>query len=199
MSNSYLAVRVRTAVAVLTLLASACQDSSPGAASLREYKQNVPKFEEMLPRWSNWVGEATEKNFKDGPAGLVKGKVIFVGREYSQVSVELTKKLDPVRLYFKNENSDLHKAGLIAGSPQEVGTVIFVHTLIDQYKEYAGQKAYISHKFHVYVVDAATGEIKGTRELKVDKFDPPSSIKGSTILDPYNKLDQFIASLKRQD
>jgi len=198
MSNSYLAVRV-AALAVLSLLGSACQDSSPGAASLRAYKQNVPKFEEMLPRWSNWVGEAAEKNFKDGPVGPVKGKVIFVGREYSPVTVELTKKLDPVTLHFKNENSDLHKAGLIASSPQEVGTVIFVHTLIDQYKEYAGQKAYISHKFHVYVVDAATGEFKDTRELKVDKFDPPGSIKGTTILDPYDKLDQFIASLKRQD
>ena len=111
MSNSYLAVRVRTALAVLTLLGSACQNSSPGATSLREYKQNVPKFEEMLSRWSNWVGEANEKSFKDGPAGPVKGKVIFVGREYSQVRVELTKKLDPVTLYFQNENSDLHRPG----------------------------------------------------------------------------------------
>jgi hypothetical protein len=35
--------------------------------------------------------------------------------------------------------------------------------------------------------------------LKVDKFDPPSRIKSTTILDPFDKLDQFIASLKRQD
>jgi hypothetical protein len=35
--------------------------------------------------------------------------------------------------------------------------------------------------------------------LNVDKFDPPSSIRSTTTLDPYDKLDQFIASLKRQD
>ena len=199
MSNPYLAVTVSTALVALTMLGSACQDSSPGATSLRDYKQNVPQFEKMLAQWSNWVGEETEKNFKAGPAGSIKGKVIFVGRDYSPVRVELTKKLDPVTLYFKNEDSDLHKAGLIAGSPKEVGTVIFVHNSIDQSKEYTGQKVYNSHKFHVYLVDAATGVITGSCELKVDKFDPPSSIKGSTSLYPYNKLDQFIASLKRQD
>jgi hypothetical protein len=46
-SHSYLALRVRTALTVLPLLCGACQDSSPGATSLRAYKRNVPKFQEM--------------------------------------------------------------------------------------------------------------------------------------------------------
>ena len=101
----------------------------------------------------------------------------------------------PAELYFKNQLSDLHTAGLIASAPEEVGTIVFVHTFSDQAKLYEGLRVYASHKFHVFVVDAATGQIKGATELKVDKFDPPNSIKSTVTLYPYDKLDKFIESL----
>jgi hypothetical protein len=169
----------------------ACRSASPGARSLQAYKQNVPKFQARLPQWSKFVSDADEKNFQERPLGPFQGKVIFLGREFDSAR----DKDAPAELYFKNQLSDLHDAGLIASSPEEVGTIVFVHTLTDQFKLYEKNSVYASHKFHVYTVDAATGQIKGSTELKVDKFDPPSSIKSSVLLYPHEKLDKLIESL----
>ena len=197
MSRSHLSVSLAAALAVLALLSGACRDSSPGAVSLRAYKENVPKFQALLPQWSRWVGEADEKGFQDGAVGPVKGKVVFVGREYTPLLVEMKKRVDPVTLHFKNDSSDLHQAGLIAGAPEEVGTVVFIHTLLDQSKQYEGLASYSTHKFHVFLVDAATGKVVGRREIRrPEKFDPPATVKGSgPSLYPYEQLDQFVASL----
>jgi hypothetical protein len=170
----------------------ACQPASPGKQSLAAYEENVPKFKALLPQWSKLVGAAEEKNFQERPVAPVKGKVLFVGREYTST----LPKVDPVELHFKNGNEDLHKAGLIASSPEEVSALIFVHTMLDQTKLYEGGATYSSRKFHIFVVDPASGEVRGSTELKVDKFDPPSSVKGTgVILYPYEKLDKFIESL----
>jgi hypothetical protein len=172
----------------------ACHSASPGEKSLQAYRRNVPKFEALLPQWSKFVSDAEEKNFQEKPIGPVKGKIIFLGRVFDTAR----DKDAPAELYFKNQLSDLHDAGLIASSPEEVGTIVFVHTLSDQSKLYERLRVYASHKFHVFVVDAATGEIKGATELKVDKFAPPSSIKSTVSLYPYEKLDKFIESLSRR-
>ena len=94
-----------------------------------------------------------------------------------------------------NKNSDLHSRGLIANSPDEVGTIIFVETMLDQSKQYQDLNSYSSFKFRIFIVDAASKQIVARKELKVDKFNPPSSIKGLTKIYPYDKLDAFIASL----
>jgi hypothetical protein len=174
------------------LCSGACRSASPGEQSFEAYEENTPKFKALLPQWSKLVGAAEEKNFQERPVAPVKGKVLFVGREYSTV----LPKVDPVELHFKNKSSDLHKAGLIASSPEEVSALVFVHTLLDQVKLYEGGATYSSRKFRVYVVDPASGEIRGSTELKVDKFDPPSSVKGTGVsLYPYEQLDKFIESL----
>lgn len=158
---------------------------------MQAYKQNVPKFQAMLPQWSKLVGDAEEKNFQERPVSPFKGKVIFLGRVFDTARDEGA----PAELYYKNQLSDMHNAGLVASSPEEVGTLVFVHTLRDQAKLYERNRVYASHKFHVFVVDPATGEIKGATELKVDKFDPPGTIKDTVTLYPYEKLDKLIESL----
>jgi hypothetical protein len=50
----------------------------------------------------------------------------------------------------------------------------------------------------VFVVDAATGQIEGATELKVDKFDPPNIIKSTVTLYPHERLDKFIESLTQR-
>ena len=184
--------RIMLALALLAFCFGGCRPSSPWERSLKAYEENTPKFKALLPQWSKLVGAAQEKNFQEKPVAPLKGKVIFVGREYDST----LPKVDPVELHFKNKNDDLHKAGLIASSPEEVSALVFVHTLLDQVKLYEGGATYSSRKFHVFMVDPATGEIKGATELKVDKFDPPSSVKGTGIrLYPYEQLDKFIESL----
>lgn len=169
----------------------ACHSASPGEKSLQAYKQNVPKLQAMLPQWSKSVSDADEKNFQERPIGPFKGKVIFLSREFYFGR----DKDAPAELYYKNELSKLHDAGLIASSPEDVATLVFVHILTDQSKLYEKNGVYMSHKFHVYTVDAATGRIQGSTELKVDKFDPPGSIKSSVLLYPTEKLDKLIESL----
>ncbi len=184
--------RISLAFALLGFCFGACRPASPGERSLKAYKENVPKFEALLPQWSKLVGAAEEKNFQERPIAPVKGKVLFVGREYNSIRT----KVDPVNLHFKNENSDLHKAGLIASSPEEVGALVFIHSVNDQTKLYEGGATYTAYKFRVYVVDPASGEIRGSTELKVDEFKPPSSVKGTGVtLYPYDKLDKFAESL----
>ena len=184
--------RIGLAFALLGFCFGACRPASPGEQSLKAYEENEPKFKALLPQWSKLVGAAEEKNFQERPVAPVKGKVLFVGREYAST----LPKVDPVELHFKNKNDDLHKAGLIASSPEEVSALVFVHTLLDQVKMYEGGATYSSKKFHIFVVDPTTGEIKGVTELKVDKFDPPSSVKGTgVILYPYEQLDKYIESL----
>jgi hypothetical protein len=184
--------RISLALALLGFCFGACRPASPGEQSFKAYKENVPKFEALLPQWSKLVGAAEEKNFQERPVAPVKGKVIFVGREYTTT----LPKVDPVTLHFKNENRDLHEAGLIASSPEEAGALVFVHTLIDQTKLYEGGATYTAYKFRVYVVDPASAEVRGSTELKVDKYNPPSSVKGTGVsLYPYDKLDKFIESL----
>ena len=148
----------------------------------------------MLPQWSKSVSDEDEKNVQERPVGPFKGKVIFLSREFYFGR----DKDAPAELYFKNQLSDLHNAGLIASSPEEVGTLVFLHILNDQSKMYEKMGVYASHKFHVYTVDAATGKITDSTELKVDKFDPPSSIKSSVSLYPDEKLTKLIESLSPQ-
>ncbi|HEX6625027.1 MAG TPA: hypothetical protein VF064_15055, partial [Pyrinomonadaceae bacterium] len=154
--------RICLAFALLGFGFGGCRPASPGKQSFEAYEANEPKFKALLPQWSKLVGAAEEKNFQEKPIAPLKGKVIFVGREYAST----LPKVDPVELHFKNKNDDLHKAGLIASSPEEVSALIFVHTLLDQAKLYEGGAVYSSRKFHIFVVDPATGEVRGSTELK---------------------------------
>ena len=193
MTRASLPLRIMLAFVLPGLLCSgACRPASPGKQSFEAYEENAPKFKALLPQWSKLVGAAEEKNFQERPIAPLKGKVLFLGREYTST----LPKVDPVELHFKNRNDDLHEARLIASSPEEVSALVFVHTLLDQVKLYEGGATYSSHKFHIFVVDAASGEVMGSTELKVDKFDPPSSVKGTGVtLYPYEQLDKFIESL----
>ena len=192
MPRSISPARIMSAFAISVVFClGACHSASPGEKSWQTYKQNVPKFQALLPQWSKSVSDAEEKNFQEKPLGPFKGKVIFLGREFDSAR----DKDAPAELYFKNQLSDLHDAGLIASSPEEVGTLVFVNTLPDQSKMYEKMGVYASHKFHVYTVDPATGQIKGSTVLKVDKFDPPNSIKSSVLLYPHEKLTKLIESM----
>ena len=50
-----------------------CHSASPGEKSLQTYKQNVPKFQAMLPQWSKSVSDEDEKNVLERPVGPFKG------------------------------------------------------------------------------------------------------------------------------
>ena len=190
-SNRTLCVRwIFLSLGLLCL--TGCKQASPGEISLENYKKNKEKFEAHLPQWSRFVGLAEETKFQEKPIGVIKGKAIFVERDV----LPSLQNLAVVELHFKNENSELHERGLIANSPEEVGTIVFVHTMLDRNQQFAGQAAYTNYKFHLFVVDLATGNLICTTELKVDKWDPPSSVEGTGISNyPYEKLDKFIESL----
>lgn len=177
-------------VTLLAMLAfaSACTKSTYDK-NKSAFEGDPGKFEAMLPQWSKFV-EARKDGFKEIPVQALSGKIVLLRRD-----VDFMTKPDEVASLHPR-NADFYSADFLASKPEEVGTVVFIHKLTDQSKLYEKNKVYSHDKYQVFVVDARSGEIRGAKELKVDeKFDPPTLLKNTTVIEPVEKLREFIRSL----
>ncbi|MDM7924135.1 MAG: hypothetical protein QUS14_17750 [Pyrinomonadaceae bacterium] len=188
-SESYRLIKICIVASIVAAaFASACSRSEYQQTK-DAFEENRSKFEAMLPQWSKLV-EAKKEGFKEIPVQPLSGKMVLLGRTIdSMTKTDASASLHP-------RNADFYSSGFLASKPDEVATVIFIHQLADQFKLYEKNKVYSHDKYQVYLVDAKSGELKGSRELKVDeKFDPPNILKDTTTIAPDEKLKEFIRTL----
>lgn len=187
-SNSLIEKVIYIALVASLTVVSSCTRSTYDK-NKAAFEDDRSKFEAMLPQWSKFV-EAKKDGFKEVPVQSLSGKIVLLRRD-----IDFMTKPDEVASLHPR-NADFYSADFLASKPEEVGTVVFIHKLTDQSKLYEKNKVYSHDKYQVFLVDAKSGEIRGTKELKVDeKFDPPNLLKNTTVLEPAEKLREFIRSL----
>jgi hypothetical protein len=165
----------------------------PEQISQNKYEQNIPKFKEYLPKWSKFISDSARSNFRAQEEVSVKGKLIFVKRDYDYYKKNKSVSTD---LWSPNELLSWHNAGLIATTPEEVGTIIHIEEMMDQSVKSSSNQVYCSFKYRIFMIDALTGKIRSRHELKVDKLNQPDSISDYTEFRP--NMDLFLESIKQK-
>jgi hypothetical protein len=183
------------AVAAFGYLYKSCAELPTEPVSINSYKQNIPKFQAMLPRWSKLIQSESETLPQEELAGYLKGKIIIL-----RLSDD-----NSCTLADQNVNWRLHESGLIASSPEEVGTIVFIHAFLDRSALYQarphypeeGQATYSLMYYKVYIVDKLSGEIVGRLELHLTGL-PPSTIKESETHEPVAQFADYLIHLTKR-
>jgi len=186
------------AIASFAYVYKSCAELPAQPISIYAYKQNIPEFQTMLPQWSKLIQAESQRPFLKDPEGYlegyVKGKIIILSLSDD----------NSCTLADQNVNWRLHESHLIASSPEEVGTVVFIHSFRDRSALYQtkpgyaeeGQAIYTLMYYKVYIADTTSGEIVGRAELH-STWVPPPTIQGSETEEPVAELADYVIHLTK--